>query len=332
MNRTDRVVVVSGQPLAFVVAKLNGSPLTGRMANPDNERDASLLQATAVIDKRIPAEILSGYDEELKAWKAKLRYDSPLLAPKALNVTRGEDGVRHELLFNISTYSGFKAAGTLFRALTPEQRVDLMKRSSLGTPPIVSHAIGANFNLVTADGYLLTTVRSHSAGTEAGKIATAMSEAVTVKDLEATHGGVWNPLTSALRGFKEELGLDEHELTELRVNAIVAQVADGGLSISGSATTTLTKDQVLERHPMAIDASEAQRLIFTPITEEAVRELLVDPSAEVRAALKNPDEVWAAWGPTGVLETVEPYLGPDVTTRLAAELAGPQRNLGLDNT
>jgi hypothetical protein len=147
-----------------------------------------------------------------------------------------------------------------------------------------------NCTLETADGMLVWVHRTGRSAIEGGSLAVAMSEGVSSVDVD--DDGSWSPNWTALRGFKEELGIEPAELLEIELHSLIAQVANGGLSVIGHARTTLTADEVRDRHLDALDADEADGpLVMTEGTVEAVAQLLMT------SAPRN----WVSWAPAAVL-------------------------------
>lgn len=294
-----RLIRHHSEPTSIVLADLRGLEVKGVVDKAQAEEISSL------IDVRDGALQLDADAHKVAAmgWAARLAFNETMLAPKRFETF---DGVA-SLTLGLSTYARFRAARDQFIAFDEADRVRAMLQNELGTPLGFTHTLGVNCTLETSDAKLLTTRRSSRNASGAGMLSVAMSEASNYDDCD---GSIFDPLTTALRGFAEELGLSTEDIVRVTPHSLVADAHDGGISILAHAVTRLDSGEVVRKHTKAPDGHEAAELRFDDFTLQSL------------SALVEANEEWVPWGIPAMLGMVGLRFGDEAAWALEARTAG----------
>lgn len=264
------ILTARGRPAIAFLADLTKHTLTG-----------TLIQEPET-DVREPSLVMEKLDELEKRYEDFLPHNEKTLAPRILRTNKG----KAKLQFITSNHARFRAAAEILEGMSLTQQRIEFSRFSLGAPPWLIHSLGVNCSLETADRKLIWALRPTNT-IEGGLLAPAMGEGSRPDDIIK---GKWLPETTARRGFHEELGFSPDSASdELQITfySAVTQFGNGGISISGHATTSLTLQQVLEQHQHALDADEHINGLY-----------ICDVNPEAFTAFLNahPPEEWTSWG------------------------------------
>lgn len=282
MRGIANVLCLDGTPRSLLVADVRALGLRG------------ILDHGTDVDLRSTDEVVARIEQRAQHHLASLPYVEATLAPKAIRF--GDETVDGaiELSLSTSTYDRFLAAVDVRADGDPDVVLAAMLRLRLGTPPELSHSLGVNLTLETADGKFLWSRRSSAAHIDGGMLAPAMNEGASTVDVDAL--GHWDPVRTALRGLAEELGLGPEDLAarpgraSVEPHSVIAQVGNGGISVLAHATTRLSADEVERRRAGAPDHREADGpLVRSEASMAGLRDLLVAGGA------------WVGWGPAALL-------------------------------
>ena len=160
--------------------------------------------------------------------------------------------------------------------------------------PGLSHSLGMNATVVTADGRVLLTQRSGV--TNSGRVATHISvnEGVTVHDL--TSGRV-DPVKALKRGIWEELGIPENDVPDecVTVHSLILDTEryQWGLlahvDLRHARASTWTAGRVFQARAtgQAVDKWESGVLRAPDFTADVVLEELSDPTGWIAHGWAN---------------------------------------------
>jgi hypothetical protein len=295
MRSRAALLFLDDLPVSVLVADLLGTELNASLSGAVTCTDGTAGDLS-VIDLRdgtgssaveSAAEVGSMLDDRERRHAEMLTLNEETLAPRWVGFADETSDGTVRLQLRTSRYSRFLAAAEILSGVPLAARVEAMLRRRLGTPPELSHTLGVNCTLETSDGALVWTRRTERTAIDGGCLAPAMNEGASAGDLV---DGRWSPMTTALRGFHEELGLDACDFLSsgIRFHSLISQVANGGIAVLGHAVTSLTADQVLRRHSTAVDQEEAEGGIVLTDASHAGVELLLTT---------HPTADWVGWAP-----------------------------------
>lgn len=262
-----------------------GLPAVAFVADLTNRAVVGTLQTEPEIDLRAPSNAITQLDALTAAYAARLPFDEMTIAPRGVRVV--DRNV--EIQLAVSTYSRFLAARDVFGQQSAGAQRQEFVRYSIGTPPWFAHSLGVNCTLETADAKLIWSQRG-PVPVEPDRFVAAMGEGARFED---AIDGVWNPETTARRGFHEELGfpLDSADILDITFHSLVAQFGNGGHSITGHAVTKLSLQEVLYQHQDAMDANENPYGFFVCDANDLALEAFLEV---------HPVEDWTTWGTANV--------------------------------
>lgn len=158
-----------------------------------------------------------------------------------------------------------------------DQRNIIAKKAVLTVCPIKEFAsiLGVNFNLITKDGFLIITHRSSNANVNADIYHTSVGENLS-RPLDADHNGAPNLFNCAIRGIKEEIGIDV-KLEDIEFTTFGVFHPWCQYKIIGWSQIEQTKEEVASIHStaQAKDRWENSNLFFVPCNPNAIAEFVV---------------------------------------------------------
>jgi hypothetical protein len=282
-----RFAAIDGRPVARLVADLVGRTVSGKLTEP-------------IVDLTEPS--LPSLDELEAVHRQRLPYVEQTLAPVDV-VIDGSSQVA--IALTTSNYARYAAAAEVVRAFDVEHWMQLETSCRLGTPVQLSHSLGVNCTLETADGKLIWTKRSSLTNVESNSYNVAVSEGATPDDLD---NGLWYPEATVRRALLEELGIPKHTPLEISSHSLISQIDNGGISLLAHVTTPLDSQEVSW---LAVRADDRIERAEDPFCTEATAEGI---DAMLAATI---DTSWTSWGVASILGLMKLRFGNGAVSRLS---------------
>jgi len=150
----------------------------------------------------------------------------------------------------------------LWRGLSEKLRDRHSQIGNAARLAFLSCSFGVNCVVITLDGKLVLSVRSSRVGLQGGRLHVSMNEALALSDLDES--GVPSLRLCALRGLREELGIDLEQVLRLRAGDIFLERPHFQFGLTAVAHVALTSQEL--QHAVSRDhALESDGFLFVDL-------------------------------------------------------------------